>query len=167
MWPMMPLRGFYGEPPFVANAHLPNAESQARHLARMRQVQHQRMNATRNSPPMHPMHPPMGMHHGGHPRPPFPPGPPGFTNRPPLVDIVERYSKDDITEKEDEQMMFVDFVEELEKTKTTTVADLLTRFTNLKDVPDDDCLANLLSTDSDYDSDDSGSTSSSSEIINN
>ncbi|KAL1881251.1 hypothetical protein Daus18300_001103 [Diaporthe australafricana] len=174
MWPVTTsLRGFYGEPPFV----VPNSESQARHLARMRQVQQQRMNAMRTPPHAIPMRPPMGMPmgmpHGGHPppmhRPPPPPGMPVFVDivdgGRPMKRTAEAYSKDDITEKEDEQMMFVDFVEELEKTKTTTVADLLTRFTNLKDVPDDDCLANLLNTDSDYDSDDSGTSSSSSELI--
>lgn len=74
----------------------------------------------------------------------------------------------EISEKEDEQLKFVDFVEELEKANATTVADLLRKFTTLKDVTDDDTLGDFLDpdSDSDYDSDGSTSTSSSSHIIN-
>lgn len=93
-----------------------------------------------------------------------PPPPPGGRSFP--VPIIDWRSEYEISEKEDEQLMFVDFVEELEKTKTATVADLLRKFTNLKDVTDEDSLGDFLAVDSDYDSDDSTSTSSSSELIN-
>lgn len=98
-----------------------------------------------------------------------PPPPPGVLPRPPpkrIVPIIDWRTKYEITEKEDEQLMFVDFVEELEKTKAATVADLLRKFTTLKDVVDEDSLGEFLAVDSDYDSDGSTSTSSSSEIIN-
>ena len=98
---------------------------------------------------------------GGAPPPPPPGGRPVF----PPPRIVS-YSKYDISEKEDEQLMFVDFVEELEKTSTVTVSDLLRKFTHLRDVTDDDSLCDILAMDSDYDSDGSTSTGSSSEIIN-
>lgn len=61
--------------------------------------------------------------------------------------------------------MFVDFVEELEKTKSATVADLLGKFTTMKDVTYEDSLGDFLNADSDYDSDGSTSTTSSSELI--
>lgn len=95
--------------------------------------------------------------------PPPPPGP-----RPRVVDVISVCSEPgyDISEKEDEQLMFVDFVEELEKTKGATVADLLRKFTTLQDVTDEDSLGDFLNADSDYDSDDSTSTSSSSEVTN-
>ncbi|KAI3394093.1 hypothetical protein diail_3217 [Diaporthe ilicicola] len=180
MWPVeTPLRNFYGNPPFqpMASVHLQTTEHQAQHLARMRQIQQQRIAAMKNPPPPPPMRAPVHIPMMGGPQPPPPPGgrlsyyfpskaPP--RSHPRVVDIApaRRHSRivdideDDITEKEDEQMMFVDFVEELEKAKTTTVADLLTKFTNLKDIPDEDCLADFLGTDSDYDSDGSTSTSS-------
>lgn len=121
------------------------------------------MAAMRHPPPpmMRPPHmggmPPMG-------RMP-PPPPPG--GRPRKVTIVDWRTEYEISEKEDEQLMFVDFVEELEKTQAATVADLLRKFTTLKDVTDEDSLGEFLAVDSDYDSDDSGSTSSSSGIIDN
>ncbi|KAK2597887.1 hypothetical protein N8I77_012642 [Diaporthe amygdali] len=172
MWPKVPLSGFYGKPPFLINPHAPNADNQARHAARMRQMQQQRMAAMRNSAPMSPgmapPPPPPGMGFSSY-RPPggVPPGHGSFGNRPQSVVIVDYApAKHEVTEKEDEQIMFVDFVEELEKDKTTTVADLLQKFTNLKDVPDDDCLGEFLTLGSDYDSDDSTTSSPSSEIIN-
>lgn len=117
-----------------------------------------------------------------HPPPPFRgPPPPSFPGPPPppppggrsfpaprrVVPVIDWRSKFEISEKEDEQLMFVDFVEELEKIKTATVADLLRKLTTLKDVEDEDSLGNFLAVDSDYDSDDSTSTSSSTEIIDN
>lgn len=172
MWPKVPLSGFYGKPPFLINPHAPNADNQARHAARMRQMQQQRMAAMRNpapmAPGMAPPPPPPGMGFSSY-MPPggVSPGHRSFGNRPPSVVIVDcTPAKHEVTEKEDEQIMFVDFVEELEKDKTTTVADLLQKFTNLKDVPDDDCLGEFLTLGSDYDSDDSTTSSSSSEIIN-
>ena len=108
-------------------------------------------------PPMRPP-PPMMM-------PPPPPGGRRF-GPPPPVTIIDRRSRYEISEKEDEQLMFVDFVQELEKTKTVTVADLLRKFTTLKDIADEDIFGEFLNDDSNYDSDDSGSTSSSSELIN-
>lgn len=95
------------------------------------------------------------------------PPPPGH-GPPPMVDIISVRSESeyDISEKEDEQLMFVNFVEELEKTNSVTVADLLRKFTTLKDVTNEDSLGDFLNADSDYDSDGSTSTSSSSEIIN-
>lgn len=97
-----------------------------------------------------------------------PPPPPGLRSfpGPRKGEIVDLSSEYDISEKEDEQLMFVNFVEELEKIKTATVADLLRKFTTLKDVTDEDSLGEFLAVDSDYDSDDSGSTSSSSEFLN-
>lgn len=157
MWPQnIPLRGFYGPPPFAASSHF---GSEAMRAARVRQMQ---MNAMRpHGPPgILPMRPPPGGLG-------YPPPPPGH-GRPPMVDIISVRSEDeyDISEKEDEQLMFVNFVEELEKTNSVTVADLLRIFTTLKDVTDEDSLGNFLNADSDYDSDGSTSTSSSSEIIN-
>lgn len=98
--------------------------------------------------------------------PPPPPGGRGF--RPREVDIisVSSVSEYDISEKEDEQLKFVDFVEELEKTAIVSVTEILMKFTTMKDVTDGDILGDLLNADSDYDSDGSTSTSSSSEIIN-
>lgn len=120
------------------------------------------MAAMRNpAPPMRPPPPMGGMPVG------MPPPPPGGRSFPaPRVNIVDWRSEYEISEREDEQLMFVDFVEELEKTKTATVADLLRKFTTLKDVTDEDSLGEFLAVDSDYDSDDSGSSSSSSELIN-
>lgn len=127
--------------------------------ARVRQMQ---MNAMRQhgTPGIPAMRPPPG----GLGYPPPPPGP----GRPPMVDIISVRSEAeyDISEKEDEQLMFVNFVEELEKTNSVTVADLLRKFTTLKDVTNEDSLGDFLNADSDYDSDGSSSTSSSSEIIN-
>lgn len=122
---------------------------------------------------MHP--PPPGMTGFGAmpPPPPFrgppPPPPPGGGSfpAPRRVPIIDWRSKFEISEKEDEQLMFVDFVEELEKIKTATVADLLRKLTTLKDVEDEDSLGDFLAVDSDYDSDDSTSTSSSTEIVDN
>lgn len=100
-------------------------------------------------------------------RGPPPPPPPGGSFPPHRVHVIDLRSKFEITEKEDEQLMFIDFVEELEKIKTATVADLLRKLTTLKDVEDEDSLGDFLAVDSDYDSDDSTSTSSSSAIIDN
>ncbi|KAG6361848.1 hypothetical protein INS49_010077 [Diaporthe citri] len=161
MWPDTPLRGFYGPPPFLVNPHAPSPAGNAMH-ARMRQMQAQRMAAMRHPPPPMMRPPPMI---GGGPPPP----PPGGRSFPPprkVVPIIDWRSAYEISEKEDEQLMFVDFVEELEKTKAATVADLLRKFTTLKDVTDEDSLGDFLAVDSDYDSDDSTSTSSSSELIN-
>ncbi|KUI69376.1 hypothetical protein VM1G_05433 [Cytospora mali] len=101
---------------------------------------------------------------------PMPPPPdcriyPGKTNkksrpRSPSVSTVSTVDEDAITEEEDKQLRFVDFVAELEKTKSVTISDLLTTFTSLKDGPGEDLLAGLLSDDSDYESDSSGSSSS-------
>lgn len=162
MWPATtPLRGFYAAPPFIANPHAPNSGGQAMHFARMQhmqQMQQRRMAAMRAAQPPGFM--------GVGPPPPPPPG----GSRPAFVDIVEggrpARSEYDISEKEDEQLMFVNFVEELEKANEVTVSDLLRKFTTLRDVTDDDSLCDVLAVDSDYDSDDSTSTSSSSEIIN-
>ncbi|KAL2287174.1 hypothetical protein FJTKL_06169 [Diaporthe vaccinii] len=163
MWPKTPLRGLYGPPPFTVNPHAPNPASHAMTL-RMRQMQAQRMAAMRHPPP--PMRPPP--HMGGMPPMGVPPPPPGLRSfpAPRKVTVVDWRSEYDISEKEDEQLMFVNFVEELEKIKTATVADLLRKFTTLKDVMDEDSLGDFLAVDSDYDSDDSGSTSSSTELIN-
>ncbi|KAK7708113.1 hypothetical protein SLS64_006935 [Diaporthe eres] len=163
MWPKTPLRGLYGPPPFSVNPHAPNPAGHAMTL-RMRQMQAQRMAAMRNPPP--PMRPPP--HMGGMPPMGVPPPPPGLRSfpGPRKVTVVDLSSEYDISEKEDEQLIFVNFVEELEKIKAATVADLLRKFTTLKDVTDEDSLGDFLAVDSDYDSDDSGSTSSSSELLN-
>lgn len=119
---------------------------------------------------MHPPPPGMPGFHGMPPpmiRGPPPPPPPGGSFPPHRVHVIDLRSKFEITEKEDEQLMFIDFVEELEKIKTATVADLLRKLTTLKDVEDEDSLGDFLAVDSDYDSDDSTSTSSSSAIIDN
>jgi hypothetical protein len=162
MWPpSIPLRGFYGPPPFAPELH---ARNEAMRLARLRHLRYMQMQAMRPQGP-HPMAfpPPGGLRYP--PPAGIPPPPPG--SRLPKVTIIPARGSDngyDISEIEDEQLMFVDFVEELEKTKTATVADLLRRFTTLKDVTDDDSLGDFLNADSDYDSDDSMSTSSSSDV---
>lgn len=165
MWPSsIPVRGFYGPPPFVPN---PLNGSEAMRMSRLRHLQQLRMNAMRQQgllgPP--PVFPPPPMMMSG--MPPHPP-PGGQRFRPREMDIVSMssVSEYDISEKEDEQLMFVDFVEELEKTASVTVTDVLRKFTTMKDVIDEDSLGDLLNADSDYDSDSSTSTSSSSEIIN-
>lgn len=154
MWPadLAPLRGFYGPPPFIVNPHAPNVRGHNMHLARMRQMQQQRMAAMRHPPP------PPGM-------PPPPPGGRSFP-APRRVTIPDWKDEYRICEKEGEQLMFVDFVEELEKIQTATVADLLRKLTTLTDVSEVEELGHYLDADSDYDSDDSTSTSSSTEIIN-
>lgn len=169
MWEKVPLRGFYGPPPFTSNPIGPNPGADAMTLARMRQMQLQRRAALGGPPPMMrgPPPPPPMMGRGIPVTPMPPPGVPNWVVPPKgCVQIVHSRTKNDITEKEDEQLMFVDFVEELEKIKTATVADLLRKFTTLKDVVDEESLGEFLAVDSDYDSDGSTSTSSSSYIIN-
>lgn len=69
-----------------------------------------------------------------------------------------------ISEEEDKQLMVIDFVKEKEKNQTVTVADLLARYTALKDTQGKDCLDAIFSDDA-YSSDCSSSSSSSSEIL--
>lgn len=80
-------------------------------------------------------------------RPPLPP-PPGRWG-PPGVDVVNRgrprrklssfwttttVDKDKMTHEEEEQLSFVNYVDELEKVKDITVVALLSRYTHLRDV---------------------------------
>lgn len=60
-----------------------------------------------------------------------------------------------MTPEEQAQLTFVNFVEELEKAKTITLSDLLSKFTYLKDVSND--FLDLDDFDG-YDSDDSSSS---------
>ncbi|ROW01263.1 hypothetical protein VMCG_05959 [Cytospora schulzeri] len=77
-------------------------------------------------------------------------------------ETCRKWSRFAITEEEDKQLMFIDFVEELEKAKNVTIDDLLAEFTTLRDVVSEGCLKDIFTDDSDYESDDSGTSSASS-----
>ncbi|KUI53606.1 hypothetical protein VP1G_00984 [Cytospora mali] len=175
MRPQTPLRRYHGPPPFCTDPRNSKSgwfkEQQWTYIqnSRLQEGQAQfRMQGGQieTLAPAAPFRPP-GMK--------FPPRMPppdcriysGKTNkksrlRSPSVSIVSIVDEDVITEEDEKQLRCVDFVAELEKTKSVTIAELLTRFTNLKDGPGEDLLAGLLSDDSDYDSDSSGSSSSTS-----
>lgn len=155
MWPAQshPLRGYYGRGPPYSCAGLGLEADEARAL----QIRLERIRAVTGHrpfqpPPFGPPRPPQ-FGYGMPPRP-FPvfggggpprPGPPPPCMRvPPGVRIVDgtgrrrwrrRRSVDEneLTAAEMKELLFVDFVQELEKTKNGTLAELLMELTTLKD----------------------------------
>lgn len=184
MWPMLetyPLRGFRGPHLGCVPQSGPEADARARQqrVARMQNTLPPRLS------PMHPCLPrptvPGAVCHpipmagpprfplAGMPRPhpewlarrPPPPCPPGRWVSPSISTTIT-IDEDKMTYEEEKQLSFVDYTDELEKSKGVTVMALVARFTNLKDVGgdlDDWDLSGVSDSDSSSDTSSSGSSS--------
>lgn len=163
MWPDLdvnhPLRGFYTSPPFS-----PPPRRQAEIMA-----QQGRSSRIVNAmpPAMRPFMPqPVGPM--GRPAPPPPFGLP-LMGRPPVIrrpvtvrtaSSISTIDEDEMTEAEQKELTFVNFVEELERTKSMTATDVLAKYTQLHDVMGQECMDEWDVDDSSWDSDSDRSSSS-------
>lgn len=149
MWPPpTPLRVHYGPPPYLPTPgrRAPDPQANYQAMMRMRRIaQYAARDGAPLEPPIMPPPPMMGM------------PPPGTLRRIESRSIVS-VDDDAISQEEDRQLMIVDFVEENEKMNAVTTADLLARFTNLKDTLSQDCLDGIFSDDA-YNSDGSYTSS--------
>lgn len=172
MWPNLntdhPLRCLYGPPPFGPPRQVAENIARQRRFLRIQNV------LANTSPDMRGRMPPAAM--PPMPRPAGPMGPPRLgVPRPPMprfpptgVSIVRRprkISRNHMTAAEEKELTFVNFVEELERTKNMTVTDVLAKFTHLHDVLGQKYLEDWAvdnshwDTSSDSDSDDSDTSS--------
>lgn len=118
---------------------------------------------------------------------PGPPPIPAFGGFPPRIDRVNggrpmpsgpvwrrrtrsisTVDEDEMTAAEEKELTFVNFVEERERMKNMTVTDILAKYTQLQDVPGQECIDEWSvdndSWDSSSDSDSSGSSGSESVV---
>lgn len=180
MWPNLdidhPLRSFSGPPPFgLSPRRRMDDAARQRRIARMQAVS---VNAPphlsgRIPPgirpgmprPMGPMNPLMG----GPPPPMARPFPvfPGVEivngrNRRRAASSIRTLDEDEMTEAEEKELTFVNFLEELERTKHQTTSDVLGKYTRLHDVLGHECIDVWGIDESRYnsDSDSSGSSGS-------
>lgn len=164
MWPdfnMQPLVRFYRSPPFCPCPYdVADNVAQSRRTLRI-----QNMLSSIESRPFggasSGFPPPAGMLRPPMPMPRFPP-PPVFRGRTRTVSSISTVDEDELTQAEEEELTFVNFKEERERTENMTDTDMLVKYTQLQDVVGQEYIAEWDLGYSGYSSDDSSSYFSSS-----
>lgn len=174
MWPdlnLHPLLHFYRSPPFCPSPReAAEAAAKRQRFSRMQNVT-PLPTASRASPFRFGLpRPPMPFGYPGGPPPPPPPPPPMLASRGPMGPnnrtshrrawSISTIDEDEMTVAEEKELTFVNFVEEMERTKSLTTTDILAKYTQLQDILGQECLDEwgVEETLSSSDSDDSGSS---------